>query len=67
MELQKIKIGSTYNYTARTHSGRAKVVGIRHGASGAFVLMFDKVRKLRVKTDGSATYNVAVRPSQVSK
>jgi hypothetical protein len=67
MEVLKIKVGSTYNYTARAHSGRAKVVGIRHGASGVFVLMLDKARKLRSKTYCGEVYNVAVRPSQVSR
>lgn len=66
MELSKIKVGKTYSYTSRTHSGRAKVVGIWQGGSGCFVRMFDKERKLPAKEDGGVIFNVSVRPSQVT-
>lgn len=61
MDLKKIKVGKYINYTARTKSGRAKVVRIREAANGVWIDLLDKAR------DGyGLTSNVSVRASQIT-
>lgn len=56
MQLSKIKIGKTVNYTARTRSGRGRVIEIEKAANGDWITVDDKQRGHVVK----------LRPSQIT-
>lgn len=55
MELQKIKIGQTYNYVSRKNDGRGKVTDIETKTTGAWITIHDKGKDK----------SFVVRPSQI--
>lgn len=64
MDIGKIKVGSTYGYTSRKHSGRGQCMAVKtkHSdgtklATGPYVTLFDKTRGV----------TVSVRASQVTR
>ena len=56
MDITKIKIGKRVTYRSRVNAGTATVVAVNTKATGTWVTVHDKARKV----------DVTVRPSQLS-
>lgn len=53
MEPSKLKIGKRVSYTARSNSGKGKVIDIQHLTNGAWIVIEDKERGVEVKVRAS--------------